>query len=78
MITKDNMVCLKLIAWSRRQRSAYTRTRRGKAKIEAMSGFESYRSTVRNRLKEEKLKGKFEGGGKEKMETSRARCIGSG
>ena len=49
-----------------------------KAKIESMNGFESYRSTVRNNLKEEKLKDKFEGGGKEKMEKNRARCIGFG
>jgi len=49
-----------------------------KAKIEAMNGSESCRSTVRNNLKEEKLKDKFQNESEEKMEKRRARYIDFG
>merc|ERR1711953_977136 len=39
-----------------------------KQKIEAKNGLENYRLTMRNTLSEEKLKDKFEGGDKEKIE----------
>merc|ERR1712088_858586 len=39
-----------------------------KAKIEAKNGLENYCFTMRNTLNEEKLKEKFEGGDKEKIE----------
>merc|ERR1712137_1102766 len=39
-----------------------------KAKIEAKNGLENYCFTMRNSLNEEKLKDKFEGGDKEKIE----------
>merc|ERR1712151_481345 len=39
-----------------------------RAKIEAKNGLENYCFTMRNTLQEEKLKDKFEGGDKEKIE----------
>merc|ERR1719336_1216482 len=41
-----------------------------KAKIEAKNGLENYCFTMRNTLQEEKLKDKFEGGDKEKIEAA--------
>merc|ERR1711876_12939 len=41
-----------------------------KAKIEAKNGLENYCFTMRNTLNEEKLKDKFEGGDKEKIESA--------
>merc|ERR1712187_126711 len=41
-----------------------------KAKIEAKNGLENYCFTMRNTLNEEKLKDKFEGGDKEKIEAA--------
>ena len=52
-MTDDNKVCLKLIAWSRRQSG--TDTMANKAKTEAKIGVENSSSTVRNNPKEGKL-----------------------
>merc|ERR1719230_1863513 len=41
-----------------------------KQKIEAKNGLENYCFTMRNTLNEEKLKDKFEGGDKEKIESA--------
>ena len=47
---------------ARRQRSTETRTRRNKAKIEAMNGLENHHYTMQNTLTERQLKDKFEHG----------------
>merc|ERR1712138_343327 len=41
-----------------------------KGKVEAKNGLENYCFTMRNTLQEEKLKDKFEGGDKEKIESA--------
>merc|ERR1712087_540906 len=41
-----------------------------KSKVEAKNGLENYCFTMRNTLQEEKLKDKFEGGDKEKIEAA--------
>jgi len=41
-----------------------------KEKVEAKNGLENYCFTMRNTLQEEKLKEKFEGGDKEKIEAA--------
>jgi len=46
-----------------------------KAKIEGKNGLENYCFTMRNTLNEEKLKDKFEGGDKEKIETAVQECL---
>merc|ERR1711972_616331 len=46
-----------------------------KAKIEAKNGLENYCFTMRNTLNEEKLKDKFEGGDKEKIEKAVQDCL---
>ena len=69
VMTQDNKVCLKLIAWSRGRRC--TDNKVNKAKTEAKIGVENSSSTVRNIPKE----GKRQGQVREKMETRRAECI---
>ena len=51
----------------RKQRSTETRTRRNKAKIEAMNGLENHHYTMQNTLTEGQLKDKFEHGKYERL-----------
>merc|ERR1739848_745756 len=58
---------LRSIVWCRRPRSIELKMSR-KSKIEAKNGLENYCFTMRNTLQEEKLKDKFEGDDKDKIE----------
>ena len=69
VMTKDNKVCLKLIAWSRGPRSTDNKAKM--AKTEAKIGVENSSSTVRNIPKEGKRQGQVRG----KIEKRRAGCI---
>ena len=60
---------LRLIAWCRRQRSS-AENESNKAKVEAKNGLGNYCFITRNTLNEEKLKNRFEGGDKEKIEAA--------
>merc|ERR1712050_498929 len=59
---------LRLIAWCKRLKNSALKMSRTSRKSKQKNGLENYCFTMRNTLNEEKLKEKFEGGDKEKIE----------
>merc|ERR1711957_779642 len=58
----------RLIAWCKKQRSTVLKMRPIDQRLRQKNGLENYCFTMRNTLSEEKLKDKFEGDDKDKIE----------